>query len=484
MPPTCLTDCYPEDHCLSSLLADYQSAGGICRGSHADINFPGLFPISDQSCEFDTLECWCNFDDFLNNFCTYEEYLAANCPNDPVVVRGLCSQRTQELLRDRENCIIPIYSQKTSIFTTTYHLIRSMCDYSYFWYFSAVPFARRVNVNKKRSLNDVKNKNDDNEAHDVGARLIPIEEVFGENYYGEGSPQIARVPPLQNTKHRYPWICSLRSVGQQSSHSCAVTLLSRPPGPTVLVTSAHCVYICKNEEGRIVPNCCCPNVGPSLCSDTGVCGTNATTVEMTGADTEVICGEWDIANDNEEEYNVILQIEKITIHPDFNISRGEENSQFVAADIATLHVSDDNFEQQSRTHNINPACLPTQPISDTVSAVYSGWSTPPPLDYVTANAPEYLEVFGEFSKQWHYSMDIRKCEDPRNYPVTYNTHNIANASVPLTYPTDSYYPPGTVCSVEREGKFCPTSGESGSPLMVTDDEGRLVAEGINSFIKV
>ena len=205
---------------------------------------------------------------------------------------------------------------------------------------------------------------------------------------------------------------------------------------------------------------------------------------MTGADTEVICGEWDIANDNEEEYNVILQIEKITIHPDFNISRGEENSQFVAADIATLHVSDDNFEQQSRTHNINPACLPTQPISDTVSAVYSGWSTPPPLDYVTANAPEYLEVFGEFSKQWHYSMNIRKCEDPRNYPVTYNTHNIANASVPLTYPTDSYYPPGTVCSVEREGKFCPTSGESGSPLMVTDDEGRLVAEGINSFIKV
>ena len=55
---------------------------------------------------------------------------------------------------------------------------------------------------------------------------------------------------------------------------------------------------------------------------------------------------------------------------------------------------------------------------------------------------------------------------------------------PLNYPTDSYYPPGTVCAVEKEGKFCPTSGESGSPLMVKDEEGKIVAEGIHSFIKV
>ena len=465
VPPTCMADCYPADHCLSSLLADYEAAGGVCAGFFGLLDFPGVYQESELQCEFD---------------------------NYGYPVRGLCSERTLELLRDQENCVIPIYSAKYSIWFTIRIMILSMCDYQAYFDFVPAPLDRRVleNVNEKR-----KSQNSDTPQQwsqpepftyedAENARLIPIESAYGENYFSDGSPQFASVPPLEHTKHRYPWLCSLRSVGQQSSHKCGVTLLSRPPGPTVLVTSAHCVYICKNEEGRIVPNCCCPNVGPSLCSDTGVCGTNATTVEMTGADTEVICGEWDIANDNEEEYNVILQIEKITIHPDFNISRGEENSQFVAADIATLHVSDDNFEQQSRTHNINPACLPTQPMSDTVSAVYSGWSTPPPLDYVTANAPEYLEVFGEFSKQWHYSMNIRKCEDPRNYPVTYNTHNIANASVPLTYPTDSYYPPGTVCSVEREGKFCPTSGESGSPLMVTDDEGRLVAEGINSFIKV
>ena len=138
-------------------------------------------------------------------------------------------------------------------------------------------------------------------------------------------------------------------------------------------------------------------------------------------------------------------------------------------------MSDDNFEQQSRTHNINPACLPTQPLSDTTFAVHSGWSTPPPLEYVTNNAQPYLDYFAEFSKQWHHSMIITKCEDPKTHWVTGEAVN---------YPSNSFYPPGTVCSVERLRKFCPTGGESGSPLMVTDHQGRMVVEGINSFIKV
>ena len=87
----------------------------------------------------------------------------------------------------------------------------------------------------------------------------------------------------------------------------------------------------------------------------------------------------------------------------------------------------------------------------------------------------YEDFYFHFSKQWHYKMNITKCEDPKTHWAT---------GEPLTYPSNSYYPPGTVCAVEREGEFCPTSGESGSPLMVTDQEGRLVAEGINSFIKV
>ena len=227
----------------------------------------------------------------------------------------------------------------------------------------------------------------------------------------------------------------------------------------------------------MVPNCCCPNVGgPGLCTEG--CGTNAKTVLMTGDEGEVKCGEWDTATDTEEDYNVILPIEKVTVHPDFNISRGEQNSQFVAADIATIHVSDENFEAQSRTHNIHPACLPTQPLSDTQSAVHSGWSKPPPLDYVTTNAPGHLDYFGHFTKMWHYSVNLTKCEDPKTAVNEYGD------IYTLNYTTNSYYPPGTVCAVEKLGEFCPTSGESGSPLMVEDEEGRMVAEGIHSFIKV
>ena len=280
-------------------------------------------------------------------------------------------------------------------------------------------------------------------------------------------------------QHRYPWLCSLRRIGQQSSHQCGAVLLSTPPGPTVIVTSAHCVNICKSEDGRQVPNCCCPNVGPGLCNSTEDCGTNARSVVMTGAEAEVKCGEWDTASDLEEDYNVTLPIVKISVHPDFNISRGEQNSQFVVADIATIHVSDDNFEAQSRAHHINPACLPIQPLSDTAPAVHSGWSIPPPRDYLTAHVPAYLDVFQHFSKQWHNSMNLTKCEDPKIVQQLggYDPYT-------LNHPTNSYYPPGTICAVEKEGEFCPTSGESGSPLMVKNDDGRMVAEGISSFIKV
>ena len=437
-------------------MADYQQAGGICQGSIIDLNYPGLWPVSDQPCEF-----------FYNSYGT------------PFVETGLCSETTKELLSDQENCIHPLYGQKHSIWWTTMNLIRSMCNYQTYSDFYPAAIERKVNMKTKRSITEEKISRlrrqpeylseDDEEANDF--RLIPIGSISQWNY----GVTIATVPTLENTKHRYPWICSLRSVGQQSSHICAVTLLSRPPGPTVLVTSAHCVYICKNLEGRQVPNCCCPNVGPGLCTDTQDCGTNAATVEITGAEAEVKCGEWDTATDTEEEYTVILPIKNIVIHPEFNISRGELNSQFVANDLAIIKVEDRNFEAQSRTHNIYPACLPSKNNNHLTTAVHSGWSKPPPLDYVQTNAYQYEEVYGEFFKQWHHSMVITKCEDPKTHYLT---------GEPLNYPSNSYYPPGTVCATEIEGEFCPTSGESGSPLMVTDDEGKMVAEGINSFIKV
>ena len=148
--------------------------------------------------------------------------------------------------------------------------------------------------------------------------------------------------------------------------------------------------------------------------------------------------------------------------------------QFVASDISVIQVDDINFEAQSRTHNICPACLPSHSPPTATTAIHSGWSKPPPMDYVTAATPQYEEFFGEFFKQWHHLMTLRPCRDPQTDFWT---------GVPFKHPTNSYYPPGTVCATEVLGEFCPTSGESGSPLMVTDDQGRMTAVGINSFIK-
>ena len=64
---------------------------------------------------------------------------------------------------------------------------------------------------------------------------------------------------FENTKHRYPWICSLRFKGWEKTHLCATTLLKRTPGPTVMVTPAHCTFQC-TSNGKRVPNCCCDNV--------------------------------------------------------------------------------------------------------------------------------------------------------------------------------------------------------------------------------
>ena len=437
----CLDDCYPPDHCLSSLLRDYNTAGGICRGGFFDVRYPGLYRVSNQPCEF--------FQDESNKVWD--------------IKTGLCSSETEELLRDQKKCIRPLYTGEDSILDTVYRLILSMCRLDVWENFrpsNTRKYRKFINRNRKNRRKKKPNR------RKLIDKVVPIEEV---NDYGDGLI-LAQIPQFENTKHRYPWLCSLKSIGQQSSHFCAVTLLSRPPGPTVLVTSAHCTYICKSEEGNIVPNCCCPNVGPGLCNNNEECGTNAETVEMTGDDVEILCGEWDTATDTEEEYNVILPIEEITRHPNYTISRGEDNSQFVGNDIAVFKVQDQHFRRESEKHRIFPACLPTtqEEEEDFITGVHSGWSTPPPEDFINETVPLYFPYYKYFSRQWHYFMNVIPCKDPDTQWLS---------QLPLNYPTDSYYPPGTLCAREINGAFCPSSGESGSILMLKNNNSRLVASG-------
>ena len=217
--------------------------------------------------------------------------------------------------------------------------------------------------------------------------------------------------------------CS-RSNNAQKTHYCAVTLLRRPPGPTVMVTAAHCTFLCKSND-VVVDNCCCENVSGVRCqNETAVsCGTNPSVVEMTGKDVEVICGEWEIGDatkeDSKEEYNVIFNVKNINRHPDFGISRGVGKTQYVANDIATIHTD----EKDPRLFNFNkiyPACIPEQKAVDLTGkyGIHSGWSTPPPLSYLSEFVPLYLPYYRDFRKQWHYNMEFTECRDPTFNEVT------------------------------------------------------------------
>ena len=117
-----------------------------------------------------------------------------NPPEDCHVRSGLCSGATEELLRDQENCVHPIWRQKSNIYSTVSYLVRSLCRQETF-----NNFVDSVETNSENDTGE--------EMLDGDNRLIPIESVLESN-----GVTIARVPPLENTKHRYPWICSLRSV--------------------------------------------------------------------------------------------------------------------------------------------------------------------------------------------------------------------------------------------------------------------------------
>ena len=89
--PSCLSDCYPQpDHCLNSLLADYKAAGGVCKGSSLDTNFPGLFPTSTQDCVLARdCDCPCTQEEIDNQVCTVDCCYYSNIFPDAVSTGSL-----------------------------------------------------------------------------------------------------------------------------------------------------------------------------------------------------------------------------------------------------------------------------------------------------------------------------------------------------------------------------------------------------------
>ena len=388
--------------------------------------------------------------------CTTEDFISPTGSDSgyDTVVSGLCSDDT-ELSLLQQDCINSVYSLPEASVFTIRNMIQSMCRAEVYSNSFADKFYPSLLGNSTRP-----------------ERLNPINYVNNVN--------IAVTPTFEDTKGRYPWLCSLR-IKSDKSHYCGTTILSRPPGPLVMVTAAHCVHLCKSEDGNTRPNCCCDNVSGVGCSAESQieCGVSPSVEVMTGQDAEVICGEFQTGNltaeESGEEWNIVLNIEKISVHPDYNITRGEDNSQYVFADIATLKINEDLSDNE--ISRLTPVCLPEQ--HDAKFGIHAGWSSPPPRSFIQEESAPFEPFYEDFSKLWHYNMSLIECQDPTKYFRNEGYITTVN----LTYPTNSFYPPGTICAREKNLMFCPTSGESGSPLMVEDDEGRFLAVGVNSFIK-
>lgn len=138
--PSCLSDCYPADHCLNSLLEDYKAVGGLCKGSYLDTALPGVFPTSLEPCEFfnpDDCDCTCTFEEIVSSQCQVD--CCYKFETDIVV--GLCSQRTKQLLRDQENCVHPLWSENFRL--TIQNLVLSLCDYDTWFNFYPVPLGHK-----------------------------------------------------------------------------------------------------------------------------------------------------------------------------------------------------------------------------------------------------------------------------------------------------------------------------------------------------
>merc|ERR1711971_222343 len=188
------------------------------------------------------------------------------------------------------------------------------------------------------------------------------------------------------------------------------------------------------------------------------CGDDSQVVQMTGTDAEIVCGEWQTGDTaptlSGERYNIVLEIYKIVRHPNYRVNI--ESSAYLQNDIAIFKVND-NLLPKEKTERLQvyPACLPL-----TQRTTRFG----------------FLKVYEDFFKQIHYKMDIlEKCEDANVLGIT---------GIPAKFPTNTFYPPGTVCARNFYIQSCFYSGESGSPLMIRDERSsRFYVEGFLSFIK-
>merc|ERR1712126_56566 len=440
--------------------------------------------ITTKGKEECTWDCEVTFGDFGQEI-TNPECLRDCFEDTPCVGKLLddptCCADTEAQLR-RRKCIKSVYKKLPLVYSTISGMVADKCfgtkaDTNWLCFmlveisanfpdYKSCKAAFKPTVTAPSCSSN--NTTENSKGHSRKKRLAPLFQTVNLAKGGNIRTEL----DFENTRHRYPWICSLR--GSTKEHLCAVTLLRRPPGPTVLVGAAHCTYLCKNKTEDVVNNCCCAS-GPENCAkNTTRCGTDPKVSEMTSEDADIICGEWETgtmkSSRSEEEY--ILSIKEIIRHPNFNTSSGPGDGN----DIAVFKVDNVSLTSEDIS-KLTPTCLPSSSSSFIgASAVHSGWFKPPPKSFLNEYAPSYAKnrVYRDFCKQWHYQMEITECRDPLTNPVTGGE---------LKHLSDSFYPAGTVCAKEFTRLSCFSTGSSGSPLMTKQSDMRYNTEGILSFIK-
>jgi len=416
--PACLRDCFsgdPKDpsFCLHTLLEDILRKG-MCR------------------------------DDTFLNYTLSDQCVISG--ND--IVKGTCSGQTEDLLLNSEECFRSAVEQPTLVQNSVFMMIHNSCTED---------ISKRL-VNKITNIPTFQCK--------CSARINPVTNI-GVGY----KTQIK----YENTRNRYPWLCSLRTHGVNPEHLCAVSLLSIPPQPTILVGAAHCTSICR-DRGYKMPSCCCILEGIESCrSDQAKCGQNALVSDLKPGEVDILCGEWELGavpmSVSEERYNINLQLEEIVVHEKYNKKLGPSGGN----DIAIFKVND-KLMKNALSKRIYPACLPNSYRAKPQVGILSGWAPPPSFYYIEKNSQSLVQHYGDLFKQFHYKMEIQKsCEDPNRFKI-YGRD--------ILYPSNTSYPSGTICAKESE-RHCFSGGDSGSPLMVADlsVSSRYYIEGIHSFLK-
>merc|ERR1711892_631318 len=478
----CLEDCFNDDDglgkkCLKGLIEDVEK-NGVCNvGSETGIN-PGAGVYTANS--------------------TCGQY-SAN-PLDPNISKGTCSEDTEKTLI-KDECRQFITQQPPMIMNTATELISAACSNKVSKKYVDIKVTYTAdtcgctpqqfkNVTDALVVPEIPTSVDLPPFPWLGKRnSVRVVNVPNENAtlpisfrFAGTKVELKAKYDFNRTRNRYSWICSLRSTDLNADHFCAVTLLSLPPKPTVIVGVAHCTFLCKNGKHRI-DSCCCRTDSTDCSDDVAKCGNDPKVKEMEPTDAEILCGEWETGPTppslSDEKENIVLPILDIKRHPKFDTKIGP----IAGNDIAVFKIDDKKIRNNpDERKKFNPVCFSNQELKkqgrmenegkEAPSGIHAGWAEPPPLNFLLRNAPSYVPLYRDFFKQWHYRMDIVECKDPTN-----------STFGPLKCPSNTSYPAATVCANDFAKTACFTSGESGSPLMQPDIKNRFHAKGLLSFVK-